>query len=242
MSVVWSKMMVGWGLFAALSAAAAGPFGAQRIAEGLQRSGELELQRAGMTWARAEADGRVIKLFGIAPNQEESLMAEAAVNQIQGVIRVATGGIAIKPPAPDPPPETIMRTPGKTKNAGECQALINHTLNGRRLVFRHQSSSLNEQDKDLLRALAASLTECADITLIIEGHTDSTGSARSNLSLSERRAHAVKEAVGKIDSTLKVVTRPYGESLPIASNQTAEGRAANRRIDFVVAAPPAESE
>ncbi|RKZ17292.1 hypothetical protein DRQ17_04470 [bacterium] len=75
-------------------------------------------------------------------------------------------------------------------------------------------------------------------TLLIEvqGHTDSQGSASYNMKLSQLRAEAVKEyLVTKhgIDPN-RLIARGYGETRPIASNRTREGRARNRRVEFVV--------
>lgn len=68
----------------------------------------------------------------------------------------------------------------------------------------------------------------------LQGHTDSDGSDKANLSLSQRRADAVKAYIVKagIDGS-RVTAKGYGESQPIADNKTAEGKAANRRVVFV---------
>jgi len=74
-----------------------------------------------------------------------------------------------------------------------------------------------------------------DIKIEIGGHTDSTGSREYNLDLSRRRARSVKEyLVGKGVSEKRVTTRGYGPDKPIADNETKEGRARNRRIEFVI--------
>ena len=73
------------------------------------------------------------------------------------------------------------------------------------------------------------------INISIEGHTDNSGTAAGNQKLSERRAAAVKTyLVTKGISADRMITAGYGQSRPIADNKTAEGRAANRRVEFKI--------
>jgi outer membrane protein OmpA-like peptidoglycan-associated protein len=71
--------------------------------------------------------------------------------------------------------------------------------------------------------------------VLIEGHTDSTAPDSYNLSLSQRRANAVEDFLitQSVDPT-RILATGYGEQLPIASNATAAGRQANRRVEIVV--------
>ncbi|NOQ65066.1 MAG: OmpA family protein [Methyloprofundus sp.] len=73
------------------------------------------------------------------------------------------------------------------------------------------------------------------LTVELNGHTDSTGPAAYNLGLSERRAIAVKNHLVKkgIDAN-RLTTKGFGETQPIASNDTREGRAENRRVGFTI--------
>ncbi len=78
--------------------------------------------------------------------------------------------------------------------------------------------------------------------LRIEGHTDSQGSARFNLELSQKRAQAVVDyLVKKGVAKKRLFARGYGEEKPIATNDTALGRAKNRRVEFFIV-QPGESE
>tara|TARA_R110001592_G_scaffold363352_3_gene684937 strand:+ start:12346 stop:13308 length:963 start_codon:yes stop_codon:yes gene_type:complete len=97
-----------------------------------------------------------------------------------------------------------------------------------------------ETDKDIVRAIygdelhavANAMKVQEDITLVLEGHTDSTASDSYNQDLSDRRAKAVKARIVKdygIDGS-RISTIGYGESRPIASNDTVEGRKRNRRV------------
>ena len=72
--------------------------------------------------------------------------------------------------------------------------------------------------------------------MVIEGHTDSTGSAAYNHQLSERRAKAVRNYfVSKGIPGSQIETLGYGEEMPRVSNTTPEGRAINRRVDIRIA-------
>ena len=71
--------------------------------------------------------------------------------------------------------------------------------------------------------------------VLIEGHTDSTGSPESNLKLSEQRADAIKTLlVARGVSADRISTRGYGMQYPLVANDTAEGRQQNRRVEIVV--------
>ena len=85
---------------------------------------------------------------------------------------------------------------------------------------------------DQLDAIAAAMKAHDDIDLVLEGHTDSRGADQYNMSLSDRRAVAVKaklvEDYGIPAARISAVG--YGETQPVASNETEEGRARNRRV------------
>jgi len=83
--------------------------------------------------------------------------------------------------------------------------------------------------------LAAILNAYTDVKVRVEGYTDSRGNADSNLSLSQRRAEAVRTkllSAGIADT--RIVSEGFGAANPVADNETAEGRAQNRRIEVVI--------
>ncbi len=97
--------------------------------------------------------------------------------------------------------------------------------------FATGSAELTAQDKELLDKLIPTLQKVHFINGEIEGHTDSTGGAKMNQKLSERRAKAVADYLGSHGITGgRVTTVGYGETKPADSNKTAEGRAHNRRV------------
>ncbi|MFV2068413.1 MAG: OmpA family protein [Pirellulales bacterium] len=106
--------------------------------------------------------------------------------------------------------------------------------------FEFNSSDIKDESKaDLDRAAAAirnSIANRPGISIEVQGHSDAIGSESYNQSLSERRAAAVRDYVASVGPSIAgaLTTRGYGESQPIADNDTDEGRAQNRRVEFVV--------
>ena len=97
--------------------------------------------------------------------------------------------------------------------------------------FAFDSSELTAEAQAYLNSIAASL---AGKSLTAHGHTDSDGTESYNMGLSERRATSVADYLGGA-GVGGVNTVGHGESDPIASNDTAEGRAMNRRVDITTA-------
>jgi outer membrane protein OmpA-like peptidoglycan-associated protein len=87
----------------------------------------------------------------------------------------------------------------------------------------------------LLTDVAAAMKDNPTIKVDVEGHTDSQGNDNFNLKLSQRRAESVKKfLVGKGVAADRMKPRGYGENVPLADNRTADGRAQNRRVEFVI--------
>jgi OOP family OmpA-OmpF porin len=92
---------------------------------------------------------------------------------------------------------------------------------------------LDAEDKGKLDKLAAELIKSEETTIIAQGHTDITGSASYNQGLSERRAQAVKDyLLEKGVPAERIAIKGFGEDQPADSNDTEEGRANNRRVEF----------
>lgn len=104
------------------------------------------------------------------------------------------------------------------------------------IEFKFDSSELTEGSYPTLDQIASILKDNPTWgTLKIKGHTDSTGPEAYNQTLSEARAQSVKDyLVSQGVSSSAVSTEGYGETQPIATNNTAEGRQANRRVEFEV--------
>jgi outer membrane protein OmpA-like peptidoglycan-associated protein len=103
------------------------------------------------------------------------------------------------------------------------------------VLFDTDSSQLKPGGTRLLAQLVAVLQEFPLRTVLIEGFTDSTGSDSYNLTLSGKRADAVRQVLMNqgID-TQRVAYQGYGEAHPVADNATAQGRQLNRRVEIVL--------
>ncbi|MDN3607555.1 OmpA family protein [Kaistella yonginensis] len=114
---------------------------------------------------------------------------------------------------------------------------IRVTMKENMVNFGFDSSNLTETAKANLDKLAQVLTNNPDTNINIYGHTDSKGADSYNLSLSERRAGAVKSyLMAKGVSSSRMLAMGMGENEPIASNDTDAGRAQNRRVEFAITA------
>lgn len=104
------------------------------------------------------------------------------------------------------------------------------------LTFPVNKSIIEPRFFSLLTKVQNAINEFSGCMIDINGHTDSYGSDEQNLNLSNERAEAVKQyllANMKLDVT-RIKAVGFGESDPVASNETQEGRAKNRRIDVVI--------
>lgn len=103
------------------------------------------------------------------------------------------------------------------------------------VLFDTNRAELKPGAEASLNRLANFLAEYPDRIVRIEGHTDSRGTDQYNEQLSERRANAVRNAL--LDRGVaadRIQTRGLGESIPVASNETAAGRQQNRRVEIVI--------
>ncbi|WP_394154616.1 OmpA family protein [Loktanella salsilacus] len=115
----------------------------------------------------------------------------------------------------------------------ECIANIENVTDGRKIVFDPGSATLTSDSQPIVDDIAEILQRCPDIRLQIAGYTDSQGGEEMNQELSQTRADAVLNALRVRRIPIATFTAiGYGEADPIADNDTAEGREANRRIAF----------
>lgn len=103
------------------------------------------------------------------------------------------------------------------------------------VTFPVNSSAIQPEFQQTLGSVANTLSQYEKSYIDIYGHTDSTGTDQYNQSLSERRASSVANFLGNSGvQQARLETRGYGESQPIASNSTEEGRSANRRVELKI--------
>ena len=105
------------------------------------------------------------------------------------------------------------------------------------ILFDVNKATLRPEAKANLDKLAVILNKYADTNILIEGHTDATGADEYNLELSRNRASSVSNYLAglAVDST-RFTTMGYGESQPIATNDTDGGRQQNRRVEIAIMA------
>ena len=108
--------------------------------------------------------------------------------------------------------------------------------------FAYNSATVQPQFQRTLDQVAGVLGEYNRTYVDVYGHTDSTGSDAYNQGLSERRARSVADYLSSHGvQSARIGTRGFGETQPISSNETEEGRAANRRVEIKIV-PISESE
>lgn len=124
----------------------------------------------------------------------------------------------------------------------ECQTMLAEVQERRKITFEPGSSTIDSNGGDVMDDIAEILRDCGDLRMEIGGHTDSQGREVMNKQLSLERARAVlKELRNRRVLTASISVEGYGESRPIADNDTEEGREANRRIEFrLIRSEPAE--
>ncbi len=152
--------------------------------------------------------------------QDTDRAAGIGIGIATGAILGALIGHALfdeEPPPPPPPPP-----PTKTK------------LVLRGVHFGFDKASLRAEGMPILAEAAKILNENPSVNVEVQGYTDGVGSAEYNLGLSDRRAATVKDyLVSQGVSSSRLTTKGYGKADPVASNDTDEGRAQNRRVELV---------
>jgi OOP family OmpA-OmpF porin len=158
-------------------------------------------------------------------------------------LNIDFGGKAEPPPPPNPDldgdgvlnerdkcPNT---RPGAVVDLDGCEVEAVIELDG--VNFDFDKATLRPEAKAVLNEAAALLSKHDRVVVEIAGHTDSMGSEEYNQGLSERRAASVKDYLtSKGVKATHLTAKGYGESRPVASNDTEEGRAENRRVEMIV--------
>lgn len=129
---------------------------------------------------------------------------------------------------------------GNTRGLGSIaedeQAIAQAPKVGALILFDYNSAKIKAESLPLLREYGKALENALkDAVLVVAGHTDSNGPDDYNLSLSERRAQSVRDFL-LAEFTIgeqRLLVKPYGEVKPIADNATDDGRAKNRRVEFI---------
>jgi outer membrane protein OmpA-like peptidoglycan-associated protein len=130
-------------------------------------------------------------------------------------------------------PEPILVVDNKIEEKKEVESV--KFKPEKNINFAFDSYAIQEDHKIYLLEIATEMKKDSTLYLIVSGHTDNVGDKSYNLELSKKRANAVKKYLIKngVNSN-RIIAEGYGFSKPIESNNTAEGRALNRRVDFKI--------
>lgn len=159
--------------------------------------------------------------------------------QLQPVAETTPPPVPQAPTSPPPPAKPACHPPAGFKVDEHCR-IVEQKVILRSINFQLDSDRLTAPARQTLDEVARALSAQPELSVEIDGYTDSTGPAAYNRRLSQRRAEAVKNyLVSKGVKAEALSAKGYGASHPLASNKTAEGRALNRRVEFVVLRAPA---
>lgn len=132
-------------------------------------------------------------------------------------------------------PEISVKPAAAPVDATVCQQLFANLLAKSKIRFESGSDAINADSAGLLDRLVETAQRCPTVNIEIAGHTDGAGETAANQTLSEKRAQAVMDVLVKAGLPANRFTPVgYGSTQPVASNDTDDGKAQNRRIEFVV--------
>jgi OOP family OmpA-OmpF porin len=116
-----------------------------------------------------------------------------------------------------------------------CQQLFAELLSREKIRFESGRATIDPDSAGLLDRLIETALRCPTVNIEIAGHTDTDGEDAFNQALSEKRAQAVTDYLVKAGLPANRFTAMgYGSTQPVATNDTDQGKAQNRRIEFVV--------
>ncbi|MGO1242768.1 MAG: OmpA family protein [Sphingobacterium sp.] len=148
----------------------------------------------------------------------------------QQAIVVNKGAVVSK----DGTDDGLTNVKGEFEDASRTDEGIKFTLSSD-LLFPINSSYLTDEAKIELSKLTKLMKEDKSKNVRVDGHTDATGEENYNLWLSEKRANSVKTFLEDAGiSEARIATRGLGQTKPVATNKTSEGRQQNRRVEVVI--------
>jgi OOP family OmpA-OmpF porin len=132
-------------------------------------------------------------------------------------------------------PEISVKPAAAPVDATVCQQLFSDILGKGKIRFERNRATIDPDSAGLLDHLIETALRCPTANIEVAGHTDADGDDASNQTLSEKRAQAVVDYLVKAGlSADRFTAAGYGSTQPVASNDTDEGKAQNRRIEFLV--------
>jgi outer membrane protein OmpA-like peptidoglycan-associated protein len=211
--------------------AIANEVGARHAAEQRVQQADAERERV-----RAEARQREAQLAEQRARtaQQEAIMAQQQASAAQQQAAQAQLQMQTAKAQADSAAQRAQRLEQELQQLEAKQTQRGMVVTLGDVLFDTGSAELRSGAVRSLERLAGVLRDYPERRILIEGFTDSTGSASTNLSLSERRADAVRQALilrGVPPEQIEV--RAFGQAHPVASNDTPEGRQLNRRVEVV---------
>ena len=196
------------------------------FALGALRNGELILEEDGLTIRGAADEMGALRI-------RTALAGLAAGVRIKLADIIASNGSTAAPSPANPAVPAPRRPLNPVEQA--CQQKLLEQVASRNVQFATGSAEIEKESQGLIDSLANVLKSCPDVKVEVGGHTDNSGDPDMNKRLSLSRARAVVDALASAGvAAERLSAAGYGEERPIATNDTAEGRAQNRRTEFVV--------
>jgi peptidoglycan-binding protein ArfA len=173
-----------------------------------------------------DLNGDTLTLTGTAPSEEVKAAVEAAAKaawpNIKIVNNIQVSQASTPAPAPGPGPCATLQA--------DITGLLKTPIN-----FQTDGFSLASESQGQLTQVADKLKACPDAKLAVVGHTDNTGNDAINIPLSGNRAKSVADyLISQGVAADHISSNGVGSAQPIASNDTPDGRAQNRRVDITV--------
>lgn len=190
------------------------------------KSGEARLSRQQLTVVGEAADQSIV----VSAREKLGRLARGYDGREE--IKVA---VAAPPPAPPPPAVQPPTPPLADPKARACQDGLRSAAKEGIINFERAKADIARESLPTLSKLAQIARDCPQVRIEIEGHTDAEGTPERNQRLADRRARAVADYLVRagVDAS-KLAAVGYGETRPVAPNDTPENRARNRRIEFTV--------
>jgi OmpA-OmpF porin, OOP family len=218
---------------AALATAAARKFFSEKVVDNLKSSIGAP---AGFAAAVVPALGALSRLSTgtlVVSDREVKLSGDALYDAAGAQVRAGPGKDF--PQAFQYKAEISVKPAAAPVDGTVCQQLFSELLSKGSIRFEPARAAIDPDSAGLLDRLIETALRCPATNIEIAGHTDTDGDDASNQALSEKRAQAVADYLVKAGLPADRFTAVgYGSTQPVASNDTDEGKAQNRRIEFVV--------
>lgn len=191
---------------------------------------DMHVDLGDFRYLAAEKDGALVSLI-------------VSRSRMQGFVQMVLASPESLP-ATLPAPPAPLTPPAPPPAAGELSARLlaeGHAVLAD-LVFASGKGALEPGDYPVLREIAAFLAANPEARVALVGHTDASGGLSGNITLSKARAAAVRQALIDLGADgIRIEAEGAGYLAPRASNQTAEGRAQNRRVEVMLTSTPVPS-